>query len=48
MTLGNQVISIRESYRKNELYANEIYVCQIYDLAKVNEILKWWNGRVKK
>lgn len=42
MTIGNQVISIIEAYRKNEPYPNALYICEIYDIQKVEEIRKWW------
>lgn len=45
MTIGNQVISIIEAYRKNEPYPNEIYICEIYNKEKINEILEWWKEK---
>ena len=45
MTLGNQIISIIESYRNNETYPNEICVCKTYDQNKVKEILAWWKHK---
>ncbi len=45
MTIGNQVISIIEAYRKNEPYPNEIYICEIYDTEKIKEILEWWKEK---
>jgi len=42
MTIGNQAISIIESYRQNEPFPNGLYICKIYDLEKRNEIQKWW------
>jgi len=45
MTIGNQAISIIESYRQNEPYPNALYICEIYDAEKRNEIRKWWNSK---
>ena len=45
MTIGNQVISIIEAYRKKESYPNELYICEIFDKCKVNEILEWYKKR---
>ena len=45
MTIGNQVISIIEAYRKKEPYPNGIYICEIYDKEKVTEILEWWKQK---
>ena len=45
MTLGNQAISIIESYRKKELYPNKLYICETYDKEKVTEILEWWKQK---
>ena len=45
MTIGNQVISIIESYRTKEPYPNEICICITYDQNKVNEILTWWEQK---
>ncbi|WP_308993439.1 hypothetical protein QLS71_011710 [Mariniflexile litorale] len=45
MTIGDQVISIIEAYRKNEPYPNELYICESYDKEKVNEILEWWKQK---
>jgi hypothetical protein len=42
MTIGNQVISIIEAYRKNEPYPNALYICEIYDIQKIEEIRQWW------
>ena len=45
MTIGNQAISIIEAYRKNEPFPNEIYICEIYDEKKIDEILEWWKQK---
>lgn len=45
MTIGNQVISIIEAYRKKEPYPNGIYICETYDKEKVIEILEWWKQK---
>nr|WP_295706179.1 hypothetical protein [uncultured Lacinutrix sp.] len=45
MTIGNQAISILEAYRKNEPFPNEIYICEIYDEKKIDEILEWWKQK---
>ena len=45
MTIGNQVISIIEAYRKKEPYPNELYICEVFDKNKVREILEWWKEK---
>jgi hypothetical protein len=45
MTIGNQAISIIESYRKKEPFPNGIYICEMYEKEKINEILKWWKEK---
>ena len=42
MTLGNQIISIIESYKLGENYPNEICICKKYSSDKIDEILNWW------
>jgi len=43
MTIGNQAISILETFRNNQPYPNELYVCETYGQEKIVEIKKWWN-----
>lgn len=45
MTIGNQVISIIDSYRQNQPYPNGLTVCESYDEGKVNEIRTWWTEK---
>ncbi|MFD0843577.1 hypothetical protein ACFQ1F_08550, partial [Flaviramulus multivorans] len=45
MTIGNQIISIIESYRNKEPYPREDCECKIYSQNKVDEILAWWKKK---
>lgn len=45
MTIGNQAISIIESYRQNQTYPNGLTVCESYEEEKVQEIRKWWTEK---
>ena len=45
MTIGNQIISIIESYRNKEPYPREDCECKIYNQNKVDEILAWWKNK---
>ncbi|MDT0622952.1 hypothetical protein [Croceitalea vernalis] len=42
ITIGDQAISILESYRRNEQYPNGLTICGKYDAGKVKEIRTWW------
>ncbi|WP_157730094.1 hypothetical protein [Tenacibaculum jejuense] len=41
MTIGNQVISILESYRKKESFPNSLYICKAYKEEKINKFFSW-------
>ena len=45
MTIGNQIISIIESYRNKEPYPREDCECKIYSQNKIDEILAWWRKK---
>ncbi|NIK93637.1 hypothetical protein GZ212_15865 [Mangrovimonas sp. CR14] len=45
MTIGNQIISIIETYRSKENYPRYGCECKIYDQDKIDEILKWWKNK---
>lgn len=45
MTIGNQIISIIESYRNKEPYPREDCECKIYSQNKTDEVLMWWKKK---
>ena len=42
ITVGDQVISLIQSFRNGERFPDELNICKIYSEEDRNEIKEWW------